>query len=273
MAVNSNLMQENSISDIILNLVRDVTNNKLIFAVFLFLGVGCGCFIYFNQPPVYSSSVLCHSKIFPFETITNSTEPIIVNYKTKNYKNVASLLNLPDSVVKTITKIDFVQYQEMNNKVSFNGAIFKISLKGNSSSNEIHELFLDSLISFINNNRYIKYQLNLIKSSKDEQLKGVDFAINDLVEVETTIKEKIKTSNNINFEIGQLYESYNTLLDYRQNLKIENKRLENGIDRLSYSSVHHLKGLSLPLILIAGILLSYILFNIYLFLNRTFKNF
>jgi hypothetical protein len=265
-------MQENSISDIIFNFISDVTNNKLVFTIFMLLGIGFGGYMYMNQSPVYSSSALCHSKIFPFETITNSTEPIIVNYKNKNYKNVASLLNLPDSVVTSITKIDFVQYQEMNNKVSFNGTIFKISLKGKSANNEVHQLFLDSLISYINNNRYIKYQLNLLKSAKNEQLKGIDYAIQELIEVETSIKEKIKTTDNINFEVGQLYESYNTLLDSRQNLTIENKRMENGIDLLSYSSAHHLKGFSLQLILMSGILLSYLLFNLYIFIRKVFKH-
>lgn len=266
-------MKENSISDIILNLIRDVTDNRLVFTFFMLLGVSLGGYIYLNQSPIYSSSALCHSKIFPFETITNSTEPIIVNYKTKNYTNIASLLNLPDSVVTSISKIDFVQYQEMNNKVSFNGSIFKISLRSKSPNNEVHQLFLDSLISYINNNRYIKYQLTLLKSAKNEQLKGVDYAIQELIEVETSIKEKIKTTDNINFEVGQLYESYNTLLESRQNLSIENKRMENGIDLLSYSSAHHLKGFSLQLIITVGIFLSYLFFNLYLFIRKVFKHF
>jgi hypothetical protein len=256
------------------NIILSYYNNILKYKYLYFFSLGITLFltigIYIKQPQRYTSSILMHSKLFPYETITNSLEPVLAASKSSEYESITKLINCPIDIVNKVNKINVNKVTGMNDKVAFNGSLYTIDIITNDNEYKNIEFFSTQLIKFINNNKFIKTQLEIEKESKKFRLDNLDSTLSNINETESGIRRKINSMEKIDFEIGKLYESKVQVINFRQEAFETNARLNKGIDILSISELYPIKKISMVFIFLALFIILNLFFVFYVNLKEQF---
>jgi hypothetical protein len=239
----------------------------LLFGISLLITIG----IYFMQPQRYTSSILMHSKLFPYETITNSLEPVLTASKSKEHETIALLINCPIDIVKKIKNINVNKVTGMNDKVAFNGSLYTIDIISVDKQFKNMDLFSTQLTQYINKNKYIKSQLEIEKISKKFRLDNIDSTLSNINETEFEVRKKIANMDRVEFEIGKLYDSKLQIINYRQDAYETYTRLNKGIDILSVSELYPIKKISIVFIFLALFIIMNIFFVFYVNLKENFN--
>jgi len=242
-----------------------------IILILFFIIVSISFFIYQKQN--YAVSILMHSSLFPYEAITNVTEPIIIATKNREIEKITKTLHVEERIVKKIHKLDYKKISGMTDKIQFNGNLYLTEIRMEELDKNDIDTYVKSLNEYITSNKSIESQLEIERKSVKERYSLFDSTLNQIDNIQTVLLTNMKDNKSVNVDIGKMFESKVLVIKERQISYEKLSRLRDGIDIISISEAYPIKKISLPILLIASLMIANFIFILYIGILNSYKKF
>jgi len=197
---NQNTDDEIDLGILLLKIVKSISKYKLIIFLSTIVGIGLGIGAYQLQTPKYESDMIIQSSILTeaySNTLTETLERLIKEGNTALLSEKLSLSIDQSSFISSI-QVESISETGATEDATKN-RIFKIHVE--TTSNAILKDLQFGLISFLENNEYVKKRVNLSKNRLEKLISKVGQEIKEIDSLKTQINQNLLSqksgSNNL----------------------------------------------------------------------------